>query len=101
MKLWPAESPNDATVGGFIVEFDSGIRKSVAWRSKAPIEPTIDASKQYVAELINALLAGRHLHEVEGTNWASAVAAVQKILADWNATTRKTLYAQPIDARTH
>ena len=91
MKLWPAEHPDDPNIGGFIAEFDSGIMKSIAWRSQAPIEPSIDAAKQYVSELLQCLIDERHMHEVEGTNWASAAAAVQKIVVDWNEKTRARL----------
>ena len=97
MKLWPAEA-NDPTVGGFIAEFDSGIRKAVSWQSEAPIPDVLEASKQYVATLISALLDGRHMHEVEGTNWASATAAVQKIISDWNDATRLRLMGDQSEA---
>jgi len=93
MKLWPAEGVSSDT-GGFIAELPSGVTKAVAWRSNAPIEPTLDAAKQYVTALIQALLDGRHLDDVERTNWASATAAVQKIVADWNEKTRARLYAE-------
>ncbi len=85
MKLYPAESAdNDTTVGGFIVEFDSGVRKVIAWKQDAPILPVLDAAKLYTAKLVEQLLKERHMDEVEFTNWASAVAAVQKIITDWN-----------------
>jgi hypothetical protein len=91
MKLWPAEN-DDPLVGGFIAEMPSGVMKAVAWRSGAPIEPTIDAAKQYVSELLQCLIDGRHMDDVERTNWASATAAVQRIVADWNERTRARLY---------
>ncbi len=85
MKLYPAESvDNDTTVGGFVVEFDSGVKKVIAWRQDAPILPVLDAAKEYTARLVATLLEERHMDEVEFTNWASAVAAVQKIITDWN-----------------
>lgn len=93
MKLWPADSP-DPDVAGFVVEFPSGIRKSVAWRSRAPIVPTLDAAKAYAAELIAARSSEPGgLDDVERTNWASVTAAVQRIIMDWNDKARARLYA--------
>jgi len=96
MKLYPAESAtsDDTSIGGFIVEFDSGVTKSIDWRQSAPIEPTLDAAKAFTTALIQSLLDGRHMHEVEGTNWASATAAVQKIIVDWNVKRRASLYLE-------
>ena len=93
VKLWPADSP-DPEVAGFVAEFPSGTRKSVAWRSPAPIVPALDAAKQYAAEL----LAARSSEpgggdDVNRTNWASVTAAVQRIIMDWNDETRARLYA--------
>ena len=96
MKLWPAESikDNDPDVGGFIVEFDNGVRKSIAWRSKAPINPSQDAARAYAETLINhCLQSPGMLDEVRSTNWVSAIAAIQKIIQDWNETFTQRLYA--------
>ena len=98
MKLWPAEHPDDPNIGGFIAEFDSGVRKSIAWRSQAPILEPLAAAKQYVSELLQCLIDERHMHEVEGTNWASATAAVQKIIIDWNERTRTRLRGNESEA---
>lgn len=85
MKLYPAESVDgDTTVGGFIAEFESGIKKVIAWRQDAPILPPLEGAKAFVTRLIEELLSQRHMNEVEFTNWASATAAVQKIIMDWN-----------------
>jgi hypothetical protein len=85
MKLYAAESTDgDRTIGGFVVEFESGIKKVVAWQQNAPILPPLEAAKMYTARLIEQLLKERHMDEVEFTNWASATAAVQKIITDWN-----------------
>ena len=91
MKLWPADNPTDPRVGGFVAEMPSGVRKAVSWRSEAPIEPLLDAAKEYVSKLVKCLIDGRHMHDVEATNWASAVAGVQKILSDWNEGARQRL----------
>lgn len=93
MKLWPADSPDPETAG-FVVEFPSGTRKSVAWRSRAPITPALDAAKEYAAKLLAARsseLGG--MDDVNRTNWASVTAAAQRIIMDWNDKTRARLYA--------
>lgn len=93
VKLWPADSP-DPDVAGFVVEFPSGTRKSVAWRSKAPITPALDAAKEYAAELLAARSSEPGgMDDVNRTNWASVTAAVQRIIMDWNDKTRARLYA--------
>lgn len=93
MNLYPAESAtnDDTSIGGFIVTFDSGVSKSIAWRQFEPIEDTLGCAKAFTAKLIESLIADRCMHEVEGTNWASATAAVQKIIVDWNAKRRDSL----------
>jgi hypothetical protein len=102
VKLWPADSP-DPDTAGFVVEFPSGVRKSVAWRSRAPIMPTLEAAKEYAARLIEARSSEPGgLDDVERTNWASVVAAVQRIISDWNDTVRGRLYAEaPKPVRAH
>ena len=107
VKLWPADSP-DPEVAGFVVEFPSGTRKSVAWRSPAPIVPALDAAKQYAAELLATRSSEPGgMDDVNRTNWASVTAAVQRIIMDWNDKTRERLYggtsmgAQAEQARTH
>lgn len=74
--------------------FPSGATKSVAWRSQAPIQDTLAAAKQYTASLIDAMSKAALFDDMERTNWASCVAAVQKIVQDWNEKRRKVLYAE-------
>lgn len=102
MKLWPAESPDPETAG-FVVEFPSGTRKSIAWKSQAPITPTLDAAKEYAAKLLAARSSEPGgMDDVNRTNWASVTAAVQRIISDWNDKTRARLYAKaPEQTRTH
>jgi hypothetical protein len=101
MKLWPAESP-DPDAAGFVVEFPSGTRKSVAWRSKAPITPTLEAAKSYAGELIAARGSEPGgMDDIERTNWPSVVAAVQRIITDWNDKTRARLYGEAQKSTTH
>lgn len=94
MELWPAESTNaDPNAGGFICRFPSGTTKQVAWRTGAPITPTLDAAKTYATQLIEALSREAKFDDMERTNWASAVAAIQKIISDWNDKLRERLYS--------
>jgi hypothetical protein len=93
MELHPAESTNgDPFVGGFVARWPSGTTKQVAWRFDRPIYPTLDAAKQYAAKLIETLSAD----DRERTNWASAVAAIQKIISDWNEKVREHQFADAL-----
>ena len=98
MKLWPAESNQD-DVGGFIVEFSNNRRKQFVWRTGAPILPALDAAKQYAETLINGLVADGMMSEVHATNWVSAIAAIQKIILDWNDKLTQRLYAADLANR--
>lgn len=94
MQLFPVESAtNNPKVGGFIAKFPSGAQKSVIWASGLPIEPTIEAAKKYAATLIDEMMKEGRIDDVDRTNWASATAAIQKIIADWNVALRQKLYA--------
>lgn len=93
-KLYPAESVTpDSTVGGFVVEFPSGARKSVAWRSEAPIQDTLEASKEYAKALVQHMLDARLIDDLERTNIPSLVAAISRIVSDWNDKRRAALHA--------
>jgi hypothetical protein len=92
MKLWPATS-EDPDLSGFICEFPSGVRKQIAWRSRVPITPELQAAKQYAATLIQALMSEGRLDDVERTNWASATAAIQRLVSDFNDKCKARLYA--------
>jgi hypothetical protein len=93
-KLLPLEaSNNDPRIGGFVVEFPSGARKSAHWISDAPFQDTLDAAKQYTAKLIDSCLKQGLIDDLERTNIPSLVAAVQQIIMDWNERTRTRLHA--------
>ncbi len=95
-KLFPAESAtNDPFVGGFVVVFPSNASKSVSWRSEAPIQDTLEASKEYAKKLVQHMLDARLIDDLERTNMPSLVAAIQKIISDWNEKRREALYASP------
>lgn len=99
MNIWPAEC-DQSGVGGFIVEMPSSTRLQVAWRSGAPIEPTLDAAKSYAAELIVALQKRGLDGDISRTNWASATAAIQKVISDWNDKLKTQIYASGPSAGT-
>mgnify|MGYP000157936035 CR=1 FL=1 len=82
-KIYPCETTESDT-GALVIEFPSGTRKSVAWRSPKPIVPTLDAAKQYAAKVIESMSAERRIDDLERTNWPSCVAAFQRIIDDWN-----------------
>ncbi len=100
-KLFPLES-DDPLVGGFIVEFPSGTKKSVVWRQSALVSPALEGAKGFVAALIDGMLNAPgttnddrrvHLDDIERTNVPSLVASVHKIVRDWNKLRSEALYA--------
>jgi hypothetical protein len=93
-NVWRAEA-NDPRIGGVIVEWPSGVRKTASWRSLEPIYPVIDAAKEYVAQLVQERLDAHCADDVERTNIASLVAAVCKHIEDWNA---RLMWRMPSDA---
>lgn len=78
------------------MQFPSGAFKSVAWRSQAPIQDTLEAAKAYAAELVKHMLDRELRDDLDRTNIPSLVAAIQKIISDWNDQRRKVLHAAPI-----
>jgi hypothetical protein len=87
-SLIRAESPDgEPEVGGFYVFFPSGATKQIAWRQPQPIMPTLDAAKEFTAKLIEQLQrdgSAEAISDFDKTNWASVVAAVQRVILDWN-----------------
>jgi hypothetical protein len=82
-NLTPLES-DDASVAGFVIAFDSGVAKSVVWRSDRVISPALDAAKTYTAEVIDALMKDNREAELRDTNWVSVCAAAHKLIRDFN-----------------
>ena len=91
-NVWRAES-NDPQIGGVVVEWPSGMHKIASWTSAAPIGDPLAAAKEYVTQLVQERIDSRYLDDVERTNVASLVAAVQKHIIDWNDVIRAKLYA--------
>lgn len=75
-------------IGGFIVFLPSGRAKTLHWRQAQPITPTLDAAKEFCTRIVDALLKesnGNPSHpDIQGVNWTSMAAAVQRIILDWN-----------------
>jgi hypothetical protein len=93
---------DDPWVGGFLVTFPSGTKKTVCWKQEAVISPALEAAKSFVAALIDGMLNAPHvtnadrqvnLDDIERTNIPSLVAAVHKIVRDWNGERAEALYA--------
>lgn len=82
-SLIAAES-DDAEVGGLFIFFPSGVTKTVSWRQVSAITPTMDAAKQFTIKIVEQLQMDGNEDDVNVTNWASVVAAVQRIILDWN-----------------
>lgn len=77
------------------MKFPSGATKSVAWRSEAPIPDTLAAAKEYAVKLVQAMLDEQRVDDLERTNMPSLVAAIQKLIGDWNDKRRGVLHATP------
>jgi hypothetical protein len=99
-QLHPLES-DDPWVGGFLVTFPSGTKKTVCWKQEAVISPALDAAKDFVAKLIDGMLNTTSsddrrvaLDDIERTNIPSLVAAVHKIVRDWNGKRAEELHAE-------
>jgi hypothetical protein len=79
-----AAEADDAEVGGFYAFFPSGATKVVSWRQLQAITPTLDAAKQFTVKVVEQLQRDQLNDDINGTNWASFVAAVQRVILDWN-----------------
>jgi hypothetical protein len=69
--------------------FPSGARKQITWSHPSPIVDTLTTAKTCMAHLVDHMLA-RGLHDdLERTNIPSAVAAIQRVIADHNEAWRR------------
>lgn len=93
-RFFPAESTkNDPEVFAFVVDFPSGARKSVSWKQSAPVVDSLECAKACASQLVQSLLNAGLQDDIDRTNWASATAAIQKLITDWNEARRDALYA--------
>lgn len=82
--LMPAEG-DEPEVGGYFLFLPSGKTVSTAWRQPKPIQPTLDAAKDFVASNVDFLQKGGFESDLRETNWTSVTAAVQRIILDFNS----------------
>jgi hypothetical protein len=83
----------DPKIGGFLATFPSGLRKEVVWRSSIPTPDALAAAKEFAAGLLSQLIEENKVDDANRTNWPSLVAAIQRIVLDFNARRRASLYA--------
>ena len=86
---------NNPRQGGFVIRFPSGRAELVEWNFGAPMRDAaiLQAAKDLAAQLIERLSASAAHDDVERTNWASVVAAIQRIVTDWNEELKRSVYA--------
>lgn len=93
-KLFPAEdATNDPRVFGFVVQFPSGTFKQCAFRQEGPVQDTLETAKECAAMVIQSMLP-EHIDDIDRTNVPSLVAAIQKMILDWNEKRRTALHAR-------
>lgn len=77
--------------GGVLITWSDGSGTEIAWQSDGRlILPTLDAAKRYAAEAIQDLQRTGRNAEINATNWASVVAALQRHIGDFNDRLRNT-----------
>jgi hypothetical protein len=80
-------SEGEPEAGGFMIFLPSGATKVVGWRQAQPIQPTLEAAKEFTAKVVDSLIKANtpeSLNDVNSTNWTSVCAAVQRVILDWN-----------------
>lgn len=83
--------------GGFLIFFPSGHHLAVGWRQPQPITPTLEAAKTFAAKVVEQLLKANSdaaRSDIDRTNWKSVVAAIQRIILDWNGGIQQRIGAQ-------
>lgn len=92
---------NDPRIAGILVVFPNSQGIELTWSSRAPIQDTRKEAQSYATGLVDTLRAGGMQHHIDGTNWASMVAAIQKHLDDFNARLRLALTPDDYDKIMH
>jgi hypothetical protein len=85
---------NTPEEGGIFFFFPSGATKSIAWRQTTQITPTLDAAKEFTTKVVASLQRDGLQSDIDRTNWASVVAAVQRVILDWNDELRSKVNLQ-------
>lgn len=72
--------------GGFLIFLPSGATKTVAWRNLRPIQPTLEAAKDFCTSVVDSLIkdGGPEHPDIMAVNWTSVCAAVQRVILDFN-----------------
>jgi hypothetical protein len=83
----------DHKIGGFLVTFPSGLTKEVIWQSATPAPDSLRAAKEFAAGLLQQLIEANAVDDADRTNWPSLVAAIQRIVMDFNERRRTALRA--------
>lgn len=79
--------------GGALVVFPSKVGHELAWRARMPIPDALAFAKQQAAQCLDRLMReGKH-DDAERTNWPSLVAALQRIVMDFNERLRAHIRA--------
>ena len=89
-QLHPLTS-NDPRIAGILVVFPNSQGIELTWSARAPIKDPHKEAKSYATMLVDALREGGMQHHIDGTNWSSMVAGIQKHLVDFNARLRTAL----------
>ncbi len=73
--------------GGFIIFLPSGATKVVGWTTAKPITPTLEAAKNYATDVVDSLLKAEGIGspDIQGVNWTSVTAAIQRVIIDFNS----------------
>jgi hypothetical protein len=88
------EGVTDGRQGGVLLTTPSGLQLAAYWSESAPIVDTLATAKQCATDLVQHLIAKHGGADVDRINWVSVVAAVQRIVQEWNAARRDALYLE-------
>jgi len=71
--------------GGVLIKYPSGHAHEIAWQSDGRlILPTLGAAKAYAGQALSSLQADNRQRDIDATNWSSLVAALQRVLEEFN-----------------
>ena len=81
--------------GGALIVWPSKYAKEIAWHSATGIRDAQAFAKAQAASLLDELMREGKGDEANGTNWPSLVAALQRIVVEFNERLRAHLRAIP------
>lgn len=85
MNLHLLEDPRNPHAGGVLCTWPSGRMKALQWESKTPIRDSLAMAKELAAKALDSCMCEGRTDDAERTNWASAAAAMQRMVRIWNA----------------